>query len=78
MENLCLEQQTIDRSFAENEELHSLRYARTLGIRSMHKQPFHTAAVQNMKHIVKAFLSWYPAFFFQKPPCLLSKTWRFL
>ena len=47
--------ETIERSFAEAKELHGLRYARMLGIRSMYEQSFLTAAVQNMKRIARAF-----------------------
>ena len=47
--------ETIERSFAEAKELHGLRYARTLGIRSMYEQSFLTAAVQDMKRIARAF-----------------------
>ena len=47
--------QTIERSFAEAKENHGLRYARMLGIRNMREQCFLTAAVQNMKRLVKAF-----------------------
>ena len=46
--------QTIERSFAEAKENHGLRYARMLGIRNMREQCFLTAAVQNMKRLVKA------------------------
>ena len=47
--------ETIERSFAEANELHGLRYARMLGICNMYEQSFLTAAVQNMKRIAKAF-----------------------
>ena len=47
--------ETIERSFAEAKELHGLRYASMLGIRSMYEQSFLTAAVQNMKRIARAF-----------------------
>ncbi len=47
--------QTIERSFAEAEENHGLRFARMLGIENMREQCFLTAAVQNMKRLVKAF-----------------------
>ena len=47
--------ETIERSFTEDKELHGLRYARMLGIRNMYEQSFLTAAVQNMKRIAKAF-----------------------
>ena len=46
--------QTIERSFAEGKENHGLRYARMLGIQNMREQCFLTAAVQNMKRLVKA------------------------
>ena len=48
--------QTIERSFAEAKVNHGLRYARMLGIRNMREQAFLTAAVQNIKRIVRAFL----------------------
>lgn len=69
--------QTIERSFAEAKELHGLRYARMLGIRNMYEQSFLTAAVQNMKRIAMAFLSFLFAPLHAKTPCLLSKTGRF-
>ena len=46
--------QTIELSFAEAKENHGLRYARMLGIRNMREQCFLTAAVQNMKRLIKA------------------------
>ena len=46
--------ETIERSFAEAKENHGLRYARMLGIKNMREQCFLTAAVQNMKRLVKA------------------------
>ena len=46
--------QTIERSFAEAKENHGLRYARMPGIQNMREQCFLTAAVQNMKRLVKA------------------------
>ncbi len=46
--------QTIERSFAEAKENHGLRYARMLGIQNMREQCFLTAAVQNMKRLIKA------------------------
>lgn len=48
-----LRKQTIERSFAEAKELHGLRTARMLGIRNMREQSFLTAAVQNIKRIVR-------------------------
>ena len=48
--------ETIERSFAEAKENHGLRYARMLGIKNMYEQSFLTAAVQNMKRLVAAFL----------------------
>ena len=69
--------QTIERSFAEAKELHGLRFARMLGIRNMYEQSFLTAAVQNMKRIAKAVLSYFAVFVHAKTPCLLSKTWCF-
>ena len=47
--------ETIERSFAEAKENHGLRYARMLGRKNMYEQSFLTAAVQNMKRLVKAF-----------------------
>ena len=49
-----LRKQTIERSFAEAKELHGLRTARMLGLLNMCEQSFLTAAIQNMKRIVKA------------------------
>ena len=46
--------ETIERSFAEAKENHGLRYARMLGIKNMREQCFLTAAVQNIKRLVKA------------------------
>ena len=69
--------QTIERSFAEAKELHGLRYARMLGIRNMYEQSFLTAAVQNMKRIVKAIFSCFISLPYAKTPCPRSKTWRF-
>ena len=47
--------QTIERSFAEAKVNHGLRFARMCGIQNMREQSFLTAAVQNMKRLVKAF-----------------------
>ena len=47
--------ETIERSFAEAKENHGLRFARMLGLPNMREQSFLTAAVQNMKRLVKAF-----------------------
>ena len=69
--------QTIERSFAEAKELHGLRYARMLGIRNMYEQSFLTAAVQNMKRIVKAIFSCFISLLYAKTPYPLLKTWRF-
>lgn len=52
-----LRKQTIERSFAEAKELHGLRTARMLGLLNMREQSFLTAAIQNMKRIVKALAS---------------------
>ena len=68
--------QTIERSFAEAKELHGLRYARMLGIRNMYEQSFLTAAVQNMKRIVKAIFSCFISLLYAKTPYPLLKTWR--
>ena len=69
--------QTIERSFAEAKELHGLRYARMLGIRNMYEQSFLTAAVQNMKRIVKAIFSCFISMLYAKTSYPLLKTWRF-
>ena len=45
----------IERSFAEAKVNHGLRFARMLGIQNMREQCFLTAAVQNIKRLVKAF-----------------------
>ena len=66
-----------ERSFAEAKELHGLRYARMLGIRNMYEQSFLTAAVQNMKRIVKAIFSCFISLLYAKTPYPLLKTWRF-
>jgi len=47
--------QSIELSFAEAKENHGLRFARMLGIQNMREQCFLTAAVQNLKRLVKAF-----------------------
>ena len=47
--------ETIERSFAEAKVNHGLRFARMLGIQNMREQCFLTAAVQNIKRLVKAF-----------------------
>ena len=49
--------ETIELSFAEAKENHGLRYARMLGLPNMREQCFLTAAVQNMKRLVKALYS---------------------
>ena len=46
--------ETIERSFAEAKENHGLRCARMLGIQNMREQCFLTAAVQNIKRLIKA------------------------
>ncbi|HWR22329.1 MAG TPA: transposase, partial [Feifaniaceae bacterium] len=65
--------ETIERSFADAKELHGLRYARMRGIRNMREQSFLTAAVQNMKKIVKAagrpLLRFLSALSLNKGPC---------
>ena len=48
--------QTIECSFAEAKENHGFRFARMLGIRNMYEQAYLTAAVQNIKRIVRSFL----------------------
>ena len=66
--------ETIERSFAEAKELHGLRYARMLGIRSMYEQSFLTAAVQNMKRIARAFRFLFYALPYALRGCFLSET----
>ncbi|WP_425439665.1 transposase [Planococcus faecalis] len=44
-----LRSQTIERSFADAKELHSFRYARRRGRKSVQEQAYLTAAVQNIK-----------------------------
>ena len=64
--------QTIERSFAEAKENHGLRYVRMLGIRNMREQCFLTAAVQNMKRLVKAFSFSSPlSFLYEQTPASL-------
>ena len=53
--------ETIERSFAEAKELHGLRYARMLGIRSMYEQSFLTAAVHET-HRQGVSFPFFPAF----------------
>lgn len=48
--------ETIERSFAEAKVNHGLRFARMLGIQNMREQCFLTAAVQNIKRLVRAAL----------------------
>ncbi|MBQ9855061.1 MAG: transposase, partial [Clostridia bacterium] len=55
--------ETIERSFAEAKVNHGLRFARMLGIQNMREQCFLTAAVQNIKRLVKAFSSFFPPLF---------------
>ena len=50
--------ETIERSFAEAKENHGLRTARMLGLPNMREQSFLTAAVQNIKRLVRAALSY--------------------
>lgn len=69
--------QTIERSFAEVKELHGLRFVCMLGIRNMYEQSFLAAAVQNMKRIAKAILSYALILLHTKTPCEQKKTWRF-
>ena len=56
--------ETIERSFAEAKVHHGLRFARMLGIQNMREQCFLTAAVQNIKRLVKAFFSPFSLRFF--------------
>lgn len=65
--------ETIERSFAEAKENHGLRYARMLGIRNMREQCFLTAAVQNMKRLIKALFFTF-CFPYKANPLLLEKT----
>ena len=53
--------ETIERSFAEAKELHGLRYASMLGIRSMYEQSFLTAAVHET-HRQGVSFPFFPAF----------------
>ena len=70
--------ETIERSFAEAKENHGLRFARMLGIQNMREQCFLTAAVQNMKRLVKASL-WHFLFNYMiKAHVLYFKTWALL
>ena len=48
--------ETIEQSFAETKQNHGLRYARMLGIQNMREQCFLTAAIQNIKRMVDAWL----------------------
>ena len=66
--------QTIERSFAEAKENHGLRYARMLGIQNMREQCFLTAAVQNMKRLVKALFFCLFRVVSMKSPCFPLKT----
>ena len=66
--------ETIERSFAEAKENHGLRYARMLGIQNMREQSFLTAAVQNMKRLVMAFIYCLFALQTTQTPCFLKKT----
>ncbi|MBQ7886710.1 MAG: transposase, partial [Clostridia bacterium] len=66
------------RSFAEAKENHGLRFARMLGIQNMREQCFLTAAVQNMKRLVKAFYSITPSVCMLKAHVLNLKTWALL
>ncbi len=70
--------QTIERSFADDKELHGFRYARMRGTANMREQAVLAAAIQNMKKITS--LLWKPlsrslyAFFIKlrqlwQPPC---------
>ena len=43
--------ETIERSFADAEELHGLRYCRLRGLKNVTEQALMTKAVQNMKKI---------------------------
>ena len=65
--------ETIERSFAEAKENHGLRYARMLGIKNMYEQSFLTAAVQNMKRLVAAFLLFFSVNLLIIKPRLLEK-----
>lgn len=66
--------ETIERSFAEAKENHGLRYARMLGIKNMYEQSFLTAAVQNMKRLVAAFLLFFSVNLLIIKPRLLEKA----
>lgn len=49
--------ETVERSFADSKNLHGLRYARMRGINKVSEQCLLTAAVQNMKKIVRRLSS---------------------
>ena len=66
--------QTIERSFAEAKENHGLRYAHMLGIRNMREQCFLTAAVQNIKRLVKALFFSFSSLFVCNKPLLPSEN----
>lgn len=70
--------ETIERSFAEAKENHGLRFARMLGIKNMREQCFLTAAVQNIKRLVKAFFFSFLLPFYLKRPAFFLKTGRLL
>ena len=57
--------QSIELSFAEAKENHGLRFARMLGIQNMREQCFLTAAIQNLKRLVKAFDSLFLSLFYK-------------
>ena len=54
--------QTIEPSFAESKENHTLRTARMVGIANVREQCFLTCAVQNMKKIAKVFFTLFRPF----------------
>jgi len=66
--------QTVERSFAEAKENHGLRFARMLGIENMREQCFLTAAVQNMKRLIKAFFFACFTVFIWKTPAFFSEN----
>jgi transposase len=58
--------ETIERSFADSKELHSLRYARFRGLSKVSEQCLLTAAVQNMKKIAMVLSKLFFELFYSK------------
>ena len=70
-----LRKQIIEPSFGEAKVNHGLRYARMLGLRNMKEQSFLTAAVQNMKRLVKAFSPFRFVFIMVSPSYFSFTSW---